>query len=212
MFPGILGFILFQTQPFGFSSTDWVHLKDTDFDSLRRCLNTKDISALCFAGKKFEHSLDLTADDVEFVGESMSLDEVSEGDLISCLRPVRTTEEIIYHKNAYPDWPRPEYWPDDLDWPADLTSLPPGEMQCTECDQSECDCASRRPEIQPRIRMHKGKGRSLQAVAREAGHIAYPKGVRLGWLTGELAPPNIHRNGRCYVMFRHDLPFEPKVA
>ena len=212
MFPGILGFILFQTQPFGFSSTDWVHLKDTDFDSLRRCLNTKDISALCFAGKKFEHSLDLTADDVEFVGESMSLDEVSEGDLISCLRPVRTTEEIIYHKNAYPDWPRPEYWPDDLDWPADPTSLPPGEIQCTECDQSECNCASRRPEIQPRIRIYEGKGRGLQAVAREAGHIAYPKGVRLGWLTGELAPPNTHRNGRCYAMFRHDLPFEPEVA
>jgi hypothetical protein len=88
---------------------DWVHLKDIDFNSLRRYLNTKDISTLYFAGKKFEHSLDLTADNVEFIGESISLDEVLEGDLISYLRPVRTTEEIIYHKNVYPDWPRPEY-------------------------------------------------------------------------------------------------------
>jgi hypothetical protein len=162
MFPGILGFILFQTQPFGFSSMDWVHthLSDIDFDSLRRHLNAKDISALCLAGKKFEESLDLTADDVEFIGESqsISLDEVSEEDLISWLRPVRTTEEIIYDENAYPDWPRPEHWPDDLDWPADPTSLPPGVKQCTECNQSECDCASRRPEILPRIRMYENKG------------------------------------------------------
>jgi len=60
--------------------------------------------------------------------------------------------------------------------------------------------------------MYEGKGQGLQVVAREAGHIVYPKGVRLGWLTRELAPPNTHRNGRYYAIFRHDLPFEPKVA
>ncbi|KAK5202257.1 hypothetical protein LTR41_011999 [Exophiala xenobiotica] len=96
---------------------DWVLLRTTDFDFLRRHLNTKDISALCCAGKKFEDSLDFTADDVEFVGESLSisLDKVSQTDLVSCLRPVSFTDEIIYDQNAYPDWPRPE------DWPADWT-------------------------------------------------------------------------------------------
>jgi hypothetical protein len=73
MFPGILPFVLFQTQVFGFSLTDWFLLKNIDFDSLHRHLDTKQISALC-SGKKFEASLNLTGDD-EFVGECIPLDK-----------------------------------------------------------------------------------------------------------------------------------------
>lgn len=132
--------------------------------------------------------------------------------MVSCLRPVPSTDEIIYYQNAYPDWPRLEDWPADLDWPTDPTSLPPTGRQCEECDQDDCDCASRRPEIQPRIRIYEGKGRGLQAVAQEAGHVAYRKDQRLGWLAGKLAPRNTYRNGRCYALFRDDLPFEPEVV
>ena len=86
----------------------------------------------------------------------------------------------------------------------DPTSLAPDEEQCEECRQSECDCATRRLEIQPRIRLYEGKGRGLQAVAREAGFVAYPKGARLGWFTGKLAPPNTYRNSQmlCDVQRR----------
>lgn len=157
-FPGILCFILFQTQPFGFSSADWVRLKGTQFDSLQRDLrdqfDAEYLSALCSAGKIFEDSVVLEADDVEFIGETLSLDIVPEGDLISCLRPVETTDELIYHKDDYLDWPRPEDWPNNLDWPSDPTYVPPGEKQCDVCDKSKCDCARRRPKILPRIRIY----------------------------------------------------------
>ena len=68
-FPGILGFILFQTYGLKFSSTDWLHLDDADFDSLRLHLDTEYISAICSAGKLFEKTLDPTTDDIEFIGE-----------------------------------------------------------------------------------------------------------------------------------------------
>jgi hypothetical protein len=213
-FPGVLGFILFQPQAFGFSSTDWVNLKDNDFASLHRHINTKYISELCSAGKQFESSLDFRVDDVEFVGENLSLDKVPEDDLISCLRPVETTEEIV---RMIPDWPRPEYWPDDWDWPVDPTFVPHGEKQCVECDQSECHCASRRPELQPRIRIYEGKGRGLQAVARRVGDVAYHTGTRLGWFVGKPVAPNTKHNnakriGWYYKMLRDDLDMQPTVA
>jgi hypothetical protein len=172
MFPGILAFILFQTQAFGFSATDWVRLKETDFISLRCHFNPGHISALCSAGKKFEDSLSLTADDVEFVGESMSLDKASVEELISYLEPVPITDENVYKENKYPNWRRPEYWPRGWKWPADPMFIPPGEEQCSVCDQRKCDCAGRRPEIPARIRIYESKDRGLQAVAKEAGHIA----------------------------------------
>ncbi|KIW24823.1 uncharacterized protein PV07_10513 [Cladophialophora immunda] len=212
MFPGILAFLLFQTQAFEFSSTDWVLLKDTDFDSLRRHLDTKQISALCSAGQKFEASLNLTADDVEFAGESVSLDKVSVEDLFFYLEPVPTIDENEFLENEYPNWRRPKYWPEDYPWPVDPTYIPPSERQCDLCDESKCDCVNRRPEILPRIRIYPDKGRGLQAVAKEAGHIAYLKGTHLGYLTGKLVPPDTYKNGKCYAMFREDLDEHPEVA
>lgn len=212
LFPGILAFILSQTQAYGFSATDWVRVKKTELISLHRHLNTEHISALCAAGKKFEDSLILTADDVEFVGESRLLDNATPGELLSYLEPVPITDENVYVENKYPNWRRPEYWPKGWKWPDDPMSIPPGEEQCSVCDQHKCDCASRRPEIPPRIRIYEGKNRGLQAVAKEAGQIAYPKNTRLGELTGELVPPNTYRNGKCYAVCRRDLVFEPEVA
>lgn len=208
-FPGILAFLLFKTQPFGFSSADWVRLQGPQFDYLQRHLIAEDnvgrISLLCSAGKLFEDSLGLEADDFEFVGETLSLGNVPSGDLISCLRPVETTDELIYNKDEYPDWPRPEYWPDNLDWPIDPTYVPAGEKQCDVCDQSKCECARRRPKILPRIRIYEGMGRGLQAVAEEPNKIAYCKGDYIGRISGLLAPPGTHRNGWCIVILRNDF-------
>jgi hypothetical protein len=208
-FPGIVGFLLFQTKAFGFSSTDWHKLSTDGFDALVSHLEAKGISEICSAGERFESSLDLSADDVEFVGETRSLDNLREKDLISLLRPVETTEEIVH---VMPGWDRPEYWPDHWDWPVDPTFVPPSEQQCVYCDESECDCARQRPELQPRIRIYEKKGRGLQAVAREAGHIAYRKGTRLGWFIGTPVPPNTKSNGWCYLMRRDDLEGQPEVA
>ena len=214
LFPGILGFIPLQTQAFGFSSTDWVSMRDTEFERLRIQLDKDVISALCAAGKKFENSLSLTDDEVEFAGETQleSLQQVSMEDLLSFLEAIPRQDENVYNENKYPDWPRPKYWPENWTWPADPMSLPPDEYLCTLCDEKGCNCAQHRPEIQPRIRIYEGRGRGLQAIAREAGHLAYPKNTLLGYLTGKLAPPQTYDDGKSYAVCRTDLLFKPEVA
>ncbi|KAK5188651.1 hypothetical protein LTR92_011333, partial [Exophiala xenobiotica] len=229
VFPGILGFIPFETQRFGFSSSSWLNLDEGEFTSLRSHLKNEYTSALCVAGRAFEHSLDPTADDVDFIFEnlSISLDKISDGELISTLRLFPAKDENIYNPDAYPDWPRPEEWPNDSPWPVDPTSLPAsGGIQCKLCHQSNCPCylcheknchcAAIRHDIQPRIRDYEdkygAKNRGLQAVAKEAGQIAYSKGTIIAFLTGTLAPPNTYDNGQCIQVDRSDILGEPTVA
>ncbi|EXJ56203.1 uncharacterized protein A1O5_12659 [Cladophialophora psammophila CBS 110553] len=228
-FPGILCFIPFQTQRFGFSSTSWLDLDEGDFVSLRSHLENDYTSALCIAGRAFEQSLDPAADDVDFIWESLdvSLDKISDGELVSILGLFPAKDENIYDPDAYPEWPRPEEWPDDSPWPVDPTSLPPsGGLQCKLCHQSNCPCelchekncccAAIRHETQPRIRKYKGKyegkDRGLQAVAREAGQIAYSESDIIAFITGVLAPPDTYHNGQCIQVDRSDILGEPTVA
>jgi hypothetical protein len=215
VFPGILGFIPFLSQASSLSSKDWLTINKTDLHQLRRRLDPKYVLALCTAGKLLEESFDPAADDVDFAWENktMSVDKVSEMDLLSSLKPFPTTNDNIYVEKAYPNWPRPDDWPADLEWPTDPTSLPPSaDRQCHLCLQPQCDCANIRHEIQPRIRTYPGKGRGLQAVASEAGQVAYKKGTIIDFIKGELAPPNTYRDGKCIAIVRCDLPFEPEVA
>ncbi|KAK5224213.1 hypothetical protein LTR47_009970, partial [Exophiala xenobiotica] len=229
VFPGILGFIPFQTQRFGFSSTTWLNLDEGEFASLCSHLKNEYMSALCGAGRAFEHSLDPAADDVDFIWEnlSVSLDKISDAELLSILGPFPATDENMYDPDAYPDWPRPEEWPKDSPWPMDPTSLPPsGGIQCKLCHQSNCPCylchernchcAANCHEIQPRIRNYEdkygGKNRGVQAVAKESGQIAYSKGTIIAFLTGALAPPDTYDNGQCIQVDRGDILGEPTVA
>ncbi|KAK5215442.1 hypothetical protein LTR72_011503 [Exophiala xenobiotica] len=228
-FPGILCFVPFHTQRYGFSSSSWLKLDEGDFASLLSRLNNEYTSALCVAGRAFEHSLDPAADDVDFIWEnlSVSIDKISDGELLSILGPFPATDENIYDPDAYPDWPRPEEWPNDSPWPVDPTSLPlSGGIDCKFCHQSNCpcdlcherncDCAAIRQETPPRIRnyedKYEGKNRGLQAVAKEAGQIAYSKGTIIAFLTGALAPPDTYDNGQCIQVDRGDIPGEPTVA
>lgn len=215
VFPGILGFIPLLSQAPSLSSADWLAVNETDFHRLRRHLDPKYVSAFCTAGKLLEDSFDPAADDVDFAWEngSISVDKNSEMDLLSSLKPFPTTDDNIYVEDAYPNWPRPDDWPVDLGWPMDPTTLPPSaDRQCDLCIQPQCDCANIRHEIQPRIRTYPGKGRGLQAVASEAGQVAYKKDAIIGFIKGEIAPPNTFRNGKCIAIVRSDLPFEPEVA
>ncbi|KAK5290563.1 hypothetical protein LTR99_011084 [Exophiala xenobiotica] len=228
-FPGILCFIPFETQRFGFSPTSWLDLDEGDFASLLSHLKTEYMSSLCVAGRAFEHSLDPAADDVDFIWEnlSISLDKISDKELVSILEVFPAKDENIYNPDAYPDWPRPEEWPNDSPWPVDPTSLPAsGGRQCKLCHQSNCPCylchkrnchcAAIRHDTQPRIRnyedKYKGKSRGLQAVAKEAGQIAYSKGTNIAFLTGVLTPPHTYDNGQCIQVDRSDILGEPTVA
>ncbi|KAK5562489.1 hypothetical protein LTR43_011904 [Exophiala xenobiotica] len=228
-FPGILCFIPFHTQRYGFSSSSWLKLDEGDFASLLSRLKNEYTSALCVAGRAFEHSLDPAAHDVDFIWEnlSVSVDKISDGELLSILEPFPATDENIYDPDAYPDWPRPEEWPNDSAWPVDPTSLPlSGGIDCKFCHQSNCpcdlcherncDCATIRHETPPRIRnyedKYEGKNRGLQAVAKEAGQIAYSKGTIIAFLTGKLAPPDTYDNGQCIQVVRGDILGEPTVA
>ncbi|KAK5203012.1 hypothetical protein LTR41_011236 [Exophiala xenobiotica] len=225
----ILCFIPFQTQRFGFSSTCWLNLGEGEFASLRSHLETEYTSALCVAGRAFEQSLDPAADDVDFMWENLNvlLDKISDRDLVSNLKLFPAKDENIYDPDAYPDWPRPDEWPNDSPWPVDPTSLPPsGGIQCKLCHQSNCPCdlchernchcAAIRHETQPRIRNYEdkyaGKSRGLQAVAKEAGQIAYTKGTIIAFITGTLAPPDTYHNGQCIQVDRSDIPGEPTVG
>ncbi|KAK5263021.1 hypothetical protein LTR96_011536 [Exophiala xenobiotica] len=228
-FPGILCFIPFETQRFGFSPTSWLDLDERDFASLVSHLKTEYMSALCVAGRAFEHSLDPAADDVDFIWEnlSVSLAKISDGELVSILEVFPAKDENIYDPGAYPEWCRPDDWPNESPWPVDPTSLPPsGGVQCNVCHQSNCPCdlcheinchcAATRHETPPRIRNYDdkygGKNRGLQAVAKEAGQIAYSKGTIIAFLTGVLAPPNTYDNGQCIQVDRGDILGEPTVA
>ncbi|KAJ9493294.1 hypothetical protein H2202_011248 [Exophiala xenobiotica] len=228
-FPGILCFIPFETQKFGFSPKSWLDLDEEDFASVLSHLKTEYMSALCVAGRAFEHSLDPAADDVDFNWENMSvsLDKFSDGELVSILEVFPAKDENIYNPDAYPDWPRPEEWPNDSPWPVDPTSLPAsGGIECKLCHQSNCPCylchkrnchcAAIRHDIQPRIRNYEdkygAKNRGLQAVAKEAGQIAYSKGTIIAFLTGVLAPPDTYDNGQCIQVDRGDILGEPTVA
>ncbi|KAK5262780.1 hypothetical protein LTR96_011734, partial [Exophiala xenobiotica] len=110
-----------------------LNLDEGDFASLLSHLKTEYMPALCVAGRAFEHSLDPAADDVDFIWAnlSVSLDKVSDGELVSILEDFPAKDENIYDPGAYPEWPRPEDWPNDSPWPVDPTSLPPsGGIQC----------------------------------------------------------------------------------
>jgi hypothetical protein len=107
IFPGIPGFITFQTQTFKFTSTDCFLLNQANIHSLRRHLDGEYVSAIYFAGKLLEDSMNPKVDDVEFIGERQrSLEQISMKDLVSYLKPVETTNEIMYQKGTYPDWPK----------------------------------------------------------------------------------------------------------
>nr|KAK5432400.1 hypothetical protein LTR18_011101 [Exophiala xenobiotica] len=214
---------------FGFSSTSWLNLDEGEFASFRSRLKNEYTSAPCVAGRAFEHSLDPAADEVDFMWENLSvpLDKMSDGEWLSILEPFPATDENIYNPDAYPDWPRPEEWPNDSPWPVDPTSVPPsGGIQCNVCHQSncpcdlcherDCQCAVIRHETPPRIRNYEDKygaqNRGLQAVAKEAGQIAYSKGTIIAFLTGALAPPDTYDNGQCIQVDRGDILGEPTVA
>ncbi|KAK5280969.1 hypothetical protein LTR11_011825 [Exophiala xenobiotica] len=206
-----------------------LNLDEGDFASLLSHLKTEYMPALCVAGRAFEHSLDPAADDVDFIWAnlSVSLDKVSDGELVSILEDFPAKDENIYDPGAYPEWPRPEDWPNDSPWPVDPTSLPPsGGIQCNVCHQSNCPCdlchernchcTAIRHETPPRIRNYNdkygGKNRGLQAIAKEAGQIAYSEGTIIAFLTGTLAPPNTYDNGQCIQVDRGDILGEPTVA
>jgi hypothetical protein len=227
-FPGILCFIPFQTHPFGFSSESWLNLDKEKFASLCFHLANEYITALCAAGSAFEDSLDPAADDVDFIWEnrSLSLTKILDEELIFSLGLFPSQDDNIYDPDAYPDWPRPDEWPDSP-WPVDPTSLPhSGGLECKSCHQSNCPCAlchksnchcaAVRHETKPRIRRYEGKydgkNRGLQAVAREAGQIVYRKGVIIDFITGVLTPPDMYHNGQCIQVDRSDILGEPTVA
>ncbi|KAL6240390.1 hypothetical protein RBB50_012672 [Rhinocladiella similis] len=212
-FPGILAFILFNPRAFGFTSSAWLELELEDFNSLQHYLDKEHMSALRVAGSKFEASLCLTADDVEFIGESKSLEKATLKQLISYLQPVPITNKNVYSENKYPNWRRPKSWPEGWKWPCNPMSIPPGEVQCELCKKNSCDCASLlRPDIPPRIWISESKGRGVLAVGKEEGDIVYPANTCVGELVGKLAPPNTYHNGMCFAVFRADLPDEPEVA
>ncbi|KAL6240394.1 hypothetical protein RBB50_012676 [Rhinocladiella similis] len=208
--PGILGFLLFHPKSFQFPSQDWISLSKVDLIALKEQLNPKRISTLCTAGKLFEKSLlEPSADDVDYMWETASVPVVklSDEDLLASLQLFPSTDVNIYDKDAYPKWPKPNRWPTDLFWPCDdPTSVSPSaKTQCELCNESQCGCTNIRLETPPRIRMYEGKGRGLQAVARQAGQVAYEKGDLLGRITGVLTPPKACGNGRCIEVLRHDL-------
>ncbi|KIW79844.1 hypothetical protein Z517_06459 [Fonsecaea pedrosoi CBS 271.37] len=228
-FPGILCFIPVGNRRSGFSSSSWLDLNERIFAFLCSRLDDEHTSALCVAGRAFEHSLDPTADDVDFIWESqnVSLDRISKAKLLSTLELFPAKHENVYDPNAYPDWPRPDEWPDDSPWPVDPTSLPPsGGVECKVCHRSncpcelchrgDCQCAAIRHKTQPRIRdytrKYQDKNRGLQAVAWEAGQIVYSEGDIIDFITGELSPPDMYANGRCIQVDRSDILGEPTVA
>ncbi|KIW36171.1 uncharacterized protein PV06_11535 [Exophiala oligosperma] len=208
--PGILGFLLFQPHSFQFSSEDWISLSKDELIALKDQLNPERIATLCTAGNLLEKSLlEHSADDVDYMWENTSVpvDKLSDKDLLASLRMFPSTDVNIYDKDAYPKWPKPNRWPTDVYWPCDdPTSVSPSaRTQCELCNESQCGCTNISLETPPRIRMYEGKGRGLQAVARDAGQVAYKKGDLLGKFTGVLTPPKACRNGRCIEVLRHDL-------
>ena len=150
-----------------------------------------------------------------------------DGELLSILEPFPATDENIYNPDAYLEWPTPEEWPSDAPWPVDPISLPrSGGIKCKVYHQSNCPYhlyhkgnyhyAAIRHDIQPRIQnyedKYRGKNRGLQAVAKEAGQIAYLKGTIIAFLLGVLAPPDTYDNGQYIQVVRGDILSEPTVA
>jgi hypothetical protein len=135
--------------------------------------------------------------------------------LLAYLQLYPSKAENTYEKDRYPDWPRPDGWSEERDWPIDPTSLNSNERQCELCSETTCSCINTAQRTMPRIKDYGGeKKRGLQAVAERPGQIAYKEGDIVGQYTGELMPLGTKRDGWALAMWRTgpDFPFEDPVC
>ncbi|KAJ9137751.1 hypothetical protein NKR23_g9011 [Pleurostoma richardsiae] len=190
-YEGMLCFYLTE-RGLGIKPADYREMKKEDIPTFLALLDNEYIRTLCSVGKAFQDSR--SGDDVEFRWESDNEipDAKEEEEMLRLLEPFPFTPENIYEPSRYPDWPRPPVWPETWPWPADPTWIPNAYLQCNLCGKEGCRCVETAfPKRKPRIKRYGRygqRGLGLQAVAEQAGEIAYKEGDLIGQLTGELVP------------------------
>lgn len=156
--------------------------------------------------------------DTEFVWETQrqgldnQTEPLSESDLKSLLQPVPTCEKNIYDPDQYPEWPRPEGWPDNCQWPSDPTLVLEGP-RCELCTESQCDCIVQKfSTATPRIKRYGEQTLGLQAVSHQEGGIVYQEGDLIGRLSGVLVPIGTYNSELAFVMTQPGFPASPSVC
>jgi hypothetical protein len=195
----------------------FINMTGGDLKMFHQLLKSDYTTAISSAGKAFQDALDCEATEADFLweGSSVPVHTLSEEKLLASLQLYPSKAENTYEKDSYPDWPRPNGWPKEWDWPIDPTCLNPNERQCELCSEATCSCVNTVQRTMPRIKDYGGtKKRGLQAVAERPGQIAYKKGDIIGQYTGELVPLGTKRDGWALDMWRigRDFPFEDPVC
>ncbi|KAH6705675.1 hypothetical protein EV126DRAFT_439785 [Verticillium dahliae] len=86
------------------------------------------------------------------------------------------------------------------------------QKQCDYCDADKCVCLGTIVEVVPRIKRY-GAVRGLQAVALNAGAVAYEKGSFIGVIAGDLYPLGTYEDEHWTFDFkRPDLEDHPAVC
>lgn len=148
--------------------------------------------------------------------ECPGLDSRSEplpgNELASLFQPIPACEDNIYDPDQYPEWPRPEGWPDTCQWPSDPTLVLEG-LRCELCPESQCDCIVQKfSTAKPRIKCYGEQTLGLQAVSHQEGETAYQEGALVGRISGVIVPVGTYDGEWAFDVTQTGLPDSPSVC
>lgn len=219
-FKGLLAFLFathrnaFHIAPRQFLDLGRYDTPASQVDEFHSLLECDYVRVLCQAGKAFELAIVDQDPNLEFKWEtlpkSMDWTILPEPKLLSYMRPYAHITRNIYSPEEYPDWPRPQSWPQSWAWQAN--PLSEGASGCDVCQQQECQCLDYPPKPIPAIRQYGCRGLGLQAVGKAPGRVVYQKDETIGWILGKITPLISSTSDRCVDCVRPDIKEEPVVC
>lgn len=164
-------------------------------------IDTDFVRRLCAVGKILQGSIWEYLELPEFIWETMTTTWLSAEQIAPLLAPFRIIKENYYDKNSWPSWPKPAGW--HWEWPADPTTVMPGDKQCSLCSRKSCRCIETRVPRIPRISDDRSKGPGIRSVGPHRANDI------LGELVGELVPLGACAGDWTMDLRRPDLDDQP---
>ena len=159
-------------------------------------LDTDFVHRLCAMGRILQRSIWEYLELPEFIWEATATTWLSAEQIYPLLAPFRLIKSNYYDPHAGYHWPRPAGW--HWDWPADPTSVRPGDRPCSFCtSRKSCRCIETKVPQVPRISDDWGTG--IRSVGPHRANDI------LGELVGELIPVGACNGDWAMELRRPDL-------
>ncbi|KAJ4298473.1 hypothetical protein N0V88_003503 [Collariella sp. IMI 366227] len=160
-------------------------------------LDTEFVRRLCAIGAILQRTIWQNQEVPEFIWESMPTTWLSVEQISPLLAPFRLLRSNHYEVNSGYYWPRPAGW--HWGWPADPSTIRPGDKPCDLCPYKSCRCADGKIPQVPRMLDNGWRGPGIRSVG------PYQANDIIGELVGELVPPGASHGDWVLELCRPDL-------